>query len=359
MKYSMMSIICIGLVYGCSSNKGEKPVADSLVKKPHYQLMALEKTAVSSYLKLPAQLAAFQEVSIFPKVNGYVKIVLVDVGSKVEKGQLLMKLEAPELEQATLEAKEKMARAKADYSIEKEHYQRLLEASVTAGAISPLDISTVKSKMEADSALCNAEKNNWQMHELIEKYLDVTAPFAGVITERNVHPGALVSAEAKDGKPMLELKQIAHLRLQVDVPESNSGELKQKDTVSFYTSANPGKKMFGIINRVSMNINPQFRSERMEIDVDNRDGSLSPGMYADVILQFRGNLHAFSVPTASVITSTERKYVILIRNGITKITDINTGNQSANRIEIFGDLNPGDSVIANAEEGIKDGIRLK
>ena len=102
-----------------------------------------------------------------------------------------MTLEAPELEQSTMQAKEKYARTKADLSIDREHYNRLLEASQTPGAISPLDLSFVRSKVESDSALSNAAKSNWEMQKTMESYLIVTAPFNGVITERNVHPGAL------------------------------------------------------------------------------------------------------------------------------------------------------------------------
>ena len=167
---------------------------------------------------------------------------MVDIGSKVSQGELLMMLEAPELDQASLQAKEKYARARADFSIDREHYQRLLEASKTAGAISPLYLSAIKSKMDADSALCNAEKANWQMQETMLGYLKVAAPFTGVITERTVNPGTLVSAAEKD-KPMLELKQVSHLRLQVDVPEDMAATLKNNDTVSFFVNAIPGRKM--------------------------------------------------------------------------------------------------------------------
>ena len=245
--YNMKKIVIIISAYlfftACSSNNEDKnKTDDKKIAATHYELATVEKGGVATVIKLPAQLAAYEQVSIFPKVNGYVKTVLVDIGSKVSKGNLLMTLEAPELEQASLQAKERYARSKADYSIDKEHYMRLLEASETAGAISPLDLSTIKSKMEADSSLSNAEKNNWQMQQTMQGYLKVIAPFDGVITERNVHPGALVSAEAKDAKPMLELKQITHLRLEVDVPESIAGSLKNNDSVFFYTSEFPGKK---------------------------------------------------------------------------------------------------------------------
>ncbi|HTB53199.1 MAG TPA: efflux RND transporter periplasmic adaptor subunit [Ferruginibacter sp.] len=354
MKYYIILIFSVLVFSSCSENKAAdtNAVANKPVT-PQYQLAVVKKAGVTTILKLPAQLAAYQEVSIFPKVNGYVKTVLVDIGSKVSKGTLLMVLEAPELEQASLEAKEKYERAKADYSIDQEHYQRLVEASKTPGAISPLDLSTIKAKMEADNALCSAENANWQMQQTMMGYLKVTAPFSGVITERNVHPGALVSAEEKT-IPMLELKQVDLLRLQVDIPEGIAGTLNDKDSIAFYTSAFPGKKMIGVISRKSDNINEQYRSERMEIDVVNKDGSLAPGMYADIVLQSKGNNNGLSVPKSSVVTSTERKYVLVMKKGkITKI-DVSTGNETLDNIEVYGQLQSGDSVITNANDEISE-----
>jgi RND family efflux transporter MFP subunit len=343
------------LFSGCQSAKPEKAKNAETDKKINFVLAAVRATGPSSMIKLPGQLAAYQEVSIFPKVNGYVKNVNVDIGSKVHQGQLLMTLEAPELEQSTMQAKEKYARTKADLSIDREHYNRLLEASQTPGAISPLDLSFVKSKVESDSAVSNAAKSNWQMQETMQAYLVVTAPFSGVITERNVHPGALVSAESKDSKPMLELKEITHLRLQVDIPENLAGTMKVNDTLTFYTSALPGKKITGHISRKSMNVNTQFRSERIEADVINNDELLAPGMYADIVIYSKGNASGFSVPKTSVVTSTERRYVLVVRSGRIIKTDVTTGNETDKSIEVFGKLSKGDSVITDANDEIKEG----
>lgn len=355
MKYYIPLFIFALAFIACSCNSAEsKQPEEKKPAAPQYALATVAKGGVATTIKLPAQLAAYQEVSIFPKVNGYVKTVQVDIGSKVSAGSVLMILEAPELAQAAMQAREKYARSKAEYSIDKEHYLRLLEASATSGAISPLDLSTIKAKMEADSAVSNAEKANWQMQQTMMGYLEVRAPFAGVITERNVHPGALVSAAEKD-KPMLELKQTTHLRLQVDIPENIAGNLKDRDTVSFYVSAFPGKKMTGFIKRQSSNINPKFRSERMEIDVLNKEDMLSPGMYADVVIYPKGNSSALFVPKTAVVTSTERKFVLLVRDGkITRI-DVSTGNETTSNTEIFGAIQAGDSVIAAANDEIKEG----
>jgi RND family efflux transporter MFP subunit len=354
MKYFIFLLAATIILASCSSKVPENKNAE--VQKntlPKYELATVVKGGVANSIKLPAQLAAYQEVSIFPKVNGYVKTVLVDIGSRVSKGALLMELEAPELADAALQAKERYARSKVDFTMDKERYNRLLEASKTAGAISPLDLSTFKAKMDADSALCNAEKANWQMQQTMLGYLRVTAPFSGIITERNIHPGALVNASGRD-KPMLELKQADRLRLEVDIPEAVAANLKNKDTVSFYVSALQGKKLTGFISRSSMNINAQYRSERMEVDVMNKDAVLAPGMFADVVLYSNGNIAALNVPKSAVVTSTERKYVLTVNGDkITKV-DVTTGNATVDKIEVYGAISEGAKVIAVANDEIKE-----
>jgi len=355
MRQKILFAVLIVFLAACGDKKDPAAAATATNAPPRYQLVQAEREKVSQELKLPAQLAAFEEVSIFPKVNGYVKSVQVDIGSNVKKGQVLMLLDAPELEQAVAQAKERYARARSNFIIDRDNYERLKEAALTPGAVSPMDLAGSEGKMEADSALSNAEKVNWQMQQTMLGYLTVIAPFDGVITERNVHPGALVSAEAKDSHPMLELKQVSHLRLQVDVPEDFASTLRVHDTISFYISALPGKRFTGEISRNSMNINRQFRTQRVELDVYNKESLMSPGMYADIILSAKGNPTALSVPQTAVVTSTERKYVLVVKNGRIAKVDVVTGNSSAGKVEVFGNLMPGDSVIANTNDEIKEG----
>ncbi|MDR3717011.1 MAG: efflux RND transporter periplasmic adaptor subunit [Puia sp.] len=356
-QFTIIILFSCTFFYACSDKKDPESKATAPAA-PHYVLARAEKKSVEQTMKLPAQLAAYQEVSIFPKVNGYVTKVLVDIGSHVRQGQLLMVLDAPELEQAVMQAKEKYARAVSDYAISRDNYERLQQASRTPGAISPMDLESARSKRDADSALSNAEKANWHMQQTMMDYLKITAPFDGVITTRNVHPGALVSAESKD-RPMLELKEVEHLRLQVDIPEGIAGSLKSNDSISFYLNAFPGKEMKGRIARVSMNINMQFRSERVELDVYNKNEILAPGMYADVLFYSKGNPAALSVPKSAVITSTERKYVLAVRDGKVVKVDVRTGNENDKYIEVLGDLQPDEEVIANANDEIKEGITIK
>ena len=167
---SIILAIPVLLAAGCSGDHAADKKADPAVSKPHLQTATVAAGGVEQVVKLPAALAAFQQVSIFPKVNGYVTDVRVDVGSHVRQGDLLMTLEAPELVQAAAQAKERYARALAGYRIDRENYQRLAEASATPGAISPMDLATAKAKAVADSALSNSEKANWQAQEAMQDY---------------------------------------------------------------------------------------------------------------------------------------------------------------------------------------------
>jgi RND family efflux transporter MFP subunit len=357
-----LAVCCFVIVGGCTDGRTAPAGVQAAATAGGVQSIdriRLERSALPQLVKLPAQLASFEEVSIFPKVNGYVKEVWVDVGSRVKKGQLLMELEAPELQQASTQARERYARAKLDATISEENYERMWQAAQTPGAVSPMNLASLKAKAEADSTLCNAEKANWQEQEAILGYLKVTAPFDGVISERNVHPGALVSAESRDSKPMLDLQQVDHLRLQVDIPESIAAGLQDKDTIDFYLSAYPGRKMVGHIARKSDLVNSQYRAERMEMDVYNHDGKLAPGMYADVLFYSKGNPEAFTVPRTAVVTSTERKYVIAVRDGKTVKVDVATDNETADRVEITGDLRPGEEVVAHASDELQEGLTVK
>jgi membrane fusion protein, multidrug efflux system len=350
MKLILVSLSSAIIFFSCSSGRNEEKKTSQPGSDPaRVETARVETGGLTITQQIPAQLAAFQEVSIYPKVNGFIKDVFVDIGSAVRKDQVLLQLEAPELMQEVIQAKEKYEKAKADYSLDKDKYHRLNEAARTSGAISPYDLASAQSRMNADSSLVNAEKASWKFQETMVGYLHVTAPFDGVITERNVHPGALVSATDKS-KPMLELKEINHLRLQADVAESVAVQLKTGDTVSYILKALPGKQLKGVIGRISKNITNQLQAERIEADVFNPDNQLIPGMFAELTIKIKGTPGAFTLPKSAVVTTTERKYVVVVKGGVNVKTDVTTGNETAGKIEVFGSLTAGDEVIVNPGE---------
>jgi len=342
MKYLFIILSAI-LFFSCNREQKTQQQSQLKTQKVAIQTTPIAQGGLSVRTKLPAQLAAYEEVSIFPKVNGYVKNVLVDLGSKVDKNQLLMTLDAPELDQVAANAKAEYEKTKSDYDINLEYYNRLMEASQTEGAVSAMDLALNKSKVASSMATMNAAKANWQQQETVLQYLQVRAPFSGIITARNVHPGALVSNSEKD-IPMLELKQVAHLRLQIDVPEYIAANLKIGDSVSFAIPSLNNKELKSVISRIADNVNPEYRTERIELDVMN-SGTLSPGMYVDVTIKAEPAQNVSHVLLSAINTGISGKYIVVKKGNQQQNIEVTTFHQTADSIEIAGNFQVGDSCI--------------
>ncbi len=347
----------IALFCSCGSKEEDKKNSAAPEKKT-YATMALQMRQISGNVQLPGVMQPFQFVQLFPKISGFVKTVAVDRGSVVRQGQLLITLEAPEVEQQVAAAKQKYLQADAIYVNSKDRYRRLLETSLTPGTISPYDLEAAAAKKQGDSATAQGELANFKAQETMRNYLTVTAPFDGVITERNVHPGALAGPGAQNAKPMLVLQQLSKLRLVVDIPEQYATQVKVGDKVHYKANSLPGQDFTGEVSRSSQSLSSNYRSETIEIDVDNWDNRFKPGMFAEVILPTSGSANAFVVPKSAVVTTTERKYVVAVKNSIAKWVDISEGNQSKDSTEIFVNLSNGDQVITNASYRIKDGEKI-
>jgi len=365
MKTIILSCLAVFLLFiGYVLLSSQKPTAMTKSKAPKYKtkqsyiLGKVSQEKVGEVIQLPAEFRAYQAVNIFPKADGFVEKVLVDRGSLVHKGQILMVLDSPESEEKLVSARSNTLKANALLIASREHYLRLKASSKVTGSVSALELETARARMMADSAYAMGEEANFRALSKIREYLTVRAPFDGVITERNVHPGTLVGAGAKMERPMLVLQQHNRLRLVVDIPESYSVGLGQNDNVSYTVSAFPGQTFQGKISRRSDDLNEQFRSETVEIDIPNASGKFKPGMFSEVILASHGTPGALAVPTSAIITSTERQYIICVENGLTRFVDVKRGQQSDEKTEVFGQLTPENQIIVNAREDIKEGTKL-
>lgn len=335
----------------CSSEKPKEKKALATV----YKTATLGKSQISSSVNLPGVMQPFEFTMIYPKVSGFVKDVLVDRGSAVRKGQVLIRLEAPEIEEHASAAKLRYTQAHAMFITSKDRYRRLLETSATPGTVSIYDLAAAKAKMEADSATAQGEWADYKAQADMFNYLTVTAPFDGVITERNVHPGALAGPGAQGSNPMLILQQQSKLRLVINIPEAYSAQIKDGDNIHFKVNAIPGQDFTGKVSRSSNSLNDNYRSETIEVDVDNPKNVFKTGMYAEVELPVSGNASAFVVPKSSIVITTERKYVIAVDDNKAKWIDITEGNQSTDSAEAFGQLTEGQHIITNAGYQIKNG----
>jgi membrane fusion protein, multidrug efflux system len=361
--FAAVSMMACGRNAAASANK-DPAAKDSSVKDPlpgsRYIVGEVTEGRLGSTADLPGVLKPFEMVDIYPKVNGFIREIPVDRGSQVHKGELLVRLEAPEIEQQYYSAKSKYLQVYALYLASKDDYDRLVVANRMPGTVSAHDLELARAKMIADSASTQGEIANYKALEATKDYLTVTAPFDGVITERNVHPGALVGpAQKEEDKPMLVLQQENKLRLVIDVPEVYSNQLSGHSLIRFRVSTLPGKNFQGTISRSAGSLNMKYRSEAIEVDVNNTERLLKPGMYAEVELPVTRNTNSLIVPGSAVVTSQEKRYVIRVQDDQAHWVDITEGNSRNDSVEIFGELRLHDKVIINANDEIKDGASIK
>ena len=351
-------IILSGLFFNivsCSSSESKKTAKENF-EAENYKIISVEARKVSENIKLPGVLEPFEFVQIYPKVNGFIRDIMVDRGSNVHKGQIMMSLDAPELSQKLSSDKLKYMQSLAVFQTSRDHYNRLLQTSKTPGTVSQYDLQAAYSKMIGDSATMQGEMANYQAQETMISYLTVSAPFDGVITERNVHPGALVGPGSQsNGKPMLVLQQQNKLRLVINLPEEYSTQVTDGSIVHFHVNALPGHDFKGTISRSSGTLSEKFRAETIEVDVPNPERLLKAGMYVEAIIPAPGNAMAFKVPNTAIVTTTERKYVVTVKNNKARLVDISEGNKDADTSEVFGKLTPDDKIIANANYTIDEG----
>ena len=337
------------------------------------QVVPVRSQSVERTTVLPGEIVPYQKVALHARANGYVERVLVDRGSVVRQGQLLVSLSAPELIAQTAEAESRVASAesaKAEAEARLAGLQatleRLMKAAETPGAIAGNElVQAEKSVQAAQASVRSAESAVRAARAAVratkqsEAYLRVTAPFAGVITERFVHPGALVGPGSGSAGALLELEQVSRLRLVVAVPETETGSVRRGARVQFRVPAFPGRSFTGVVARVDRSLDPKTRTMPVELDVTNSRNELSPGMYAEVSWPSGGAAQSLLVPPTAVVTTTEHTFVIRVQNGRANWVDVRKGKMAGDAIEVLGPLMPGDLVVRRATDEIRNGATVQ
>ncbi|MBF6571497.1 MAG: efflux RND transporter periplasmic adaptor subunit [Candidatus Binataceae bacterium] len=326
------------------STNDNRPMVDPI---PEVDVVRVVSQKLEATERLPAELAPWEQVAIYPKVQGFVEAIPVDRGSIVRRGQLLVRLSAPELGAQT-------AQARATLSGDKATYERLRVASRTPGAVSTNELELAQALFKADQAKANSL-------ETLASYLVGVAPFDGIITERNVHPGALVgppSEPLQSAVPMLRIEQVSHLRLIVPVPEADASAVAEGTKVEFQVSAWPGRYFTGTISRVSHWVDAKTRTMAVEADVFQATPVLDPGMFAEVMWPLRGEAPSLFVPASAVVESAEATFVERVRQGKVERVSVRRGSTMSDLVEVFGSLNAGDPVVVRGSEELANGTRV-
>jgi RND family efflux transporter MFP subunit len=347
------------------------PAANTALAAVPVETVTVVSKMLDAPVSLPAQLLPYQTVDVYPKVTGFIDSIKVDRGSRVKKGDLLVRLTAPELvaqrsqaESALRSAESQLASAQAKFAADQGTYLHLAAAAKTPGVVADNDLLVANQTAVADKGVVAAAEGNADAARdalrgvtQMESYLTIEAPFSGIVTARNLHPGALVGPASGPGgaMPIIQIVDAEHLRLVVPVPEAQAGATKEGQEVGFTVPAYPGQPFHAPIARISHDIDVNTRTMPVELDVQNRDGRLSPGSFATVLWPVRRDYPTLFVPATAVTSDQQHSFVIRVRNGKAEWVTVQTGQALNTEVEIFGGLQAGDEVLRIASDSSRNG----
>ncbi len=369
-------IFCVALI-GCSSSTVQQPgtnAATSAGSPLQLAVASVESQKLDTSIELPAQIAPYEAVDVYPKVTGFIDAILVDRGSHVKTGDVIARLSAPELvaqrtqaEAALHGAEAQLAAVQAKFASDHGTFLHLQAAAKTPGVVAGNDLQVAEQLAAADNAQLEAASNNVQAARenlrsvaQLESYLEIRAPFDGVVTERNLHPGALVGPTSglSGAQPIVQIESINRLRVIVPVPEAFAAGVREGQQVTFNVPAFPGRAFHAPIARISHDINQSTRTMQVELDLQNAEIQITPGTFTSVQWPIHRSYATLFVPSTAVTTDLQRTFVIRVRQEKAEWVDVKTGATVNGKIEVFGDLQPGEIVAANATDSIRSGTAV-
>lgn len=350
---------------------------------PDVSVVSVKKAAAVGQLALPGNIQAVTEAPILARAEGYIKRRLVDIGDRVSAGQLLAEIEAPDLDQQVRQAQAAVAQAEADLQRARaaldqgqanESIARVTasrwENLVKRGAVSRQENDQYQAQFQAQAAnvqalnraveaskasLAAAQANVGRLSEM-QGYLKVRAPFAGVVTLRNVDVGALVN----NGSTLLfRIAQTNLLRTYVNVPQASAPDIHTGLTAVLDTPELPERKFNGTVTRTSNALDPASRTLLVEVQVPNPEGKLLPGMYVDVDFHLPRKDPPLLLPSDTLLVRPEGTLVAVVRPGNTvHFQAVVVGRDNGSQIEILSGLNQGDLVAASPNDAVQEGAKV-
>jgi RND family efflux transporter MFP subunit len=319
----------------------------------------------------PATTDAFAQANIYARASGYISKREVDIGSRVRAGQLLVEISAPELDHQIAQAEATLAQMQA--TLQQAQANRDLgqvtwnrdNPLVQKGWVTPQQGDTDRLNLKAqEAAVAVAEANikaqTAQLAVLHQQkdYQSVTAPFDGVITQRNVDIGSLVQADATSGTFLFTLMQSDSLRIQLYVPQDEVFGLGPGVDAIIRVPELPGQDFPGKVTRVADALQPGTRTLLTEIDVPNPDHVLSPGLYCTVELKIPRKTPSLILPSEAIIFNARGLSVAVVENGIAHLHNVNVVRDFGTRIEVNSGVNDGDQVILTPPVDLADGQKV-
>jgi len=315
--------------------------------------------APTNEIVLPGNTQAFTDAPIFARTNGYVKSWHVDIGTRAKKGQLLAEIETPEVDQQLQQARADLQTAQANLR-QAEITADRWEALWKTNSVSKQETDVAVSAFHAMKATVDSNTSNVRRLEELQGFQKIYAPFDGVITARNTDIGALINSGASTPtQELFHLAAINILRVFVAVPQLYAQAVRPGATAFLTLDEFPGKTFSGTIARNSNSIDPASRTLLVEVDVDNRSGTLLPGAYVSVHLKLPQSVSSVTLPANTLLFRSEGLRVGVVRNGRAQLVPVTIGRDYGNSVEVVTGLQPTDPVIINPSDSLIDGTAVR
>jgi RND family efflux transporter MFP subunit len=384
------SVAAVWAIVRHTEADNEKPVQAPGVDRVA-SVVRVERGNLGAPLTLAGAFKPFQDVDVHAKVAGYIKRIYVDVGSHVKEGQTLAVLEVPELvaeltgaEAARQRAREEVTRAESDLEGAKSThvavhamYERLSQAAhERAGLVAQQEVDDAQAKDQstgaqvssAEAALSAAQQAlavaqaTYEQYKALSAYTQITAPYAGVVTVRYADTGSLIAAgtsESKQAEPVVRLAQISVLRLVLPIPESIAARIKLGDPIKVHVEA-LNVDTVGRVARFADALNEETRTMHTEIDFQNPDGKLLPGMYVIATVPITQKLDALTLPVEAVERKDNNEGTVLVVNdqSVLEQRKVQLGIQGNTRIEIVSGVKEGDRVVIGSRSDFREGMKV-
>jgi RND family efflux transporter MFP subunit len=385
---TIVGLIVVGFVTGyLPRQKREQVLAaeskDNARSLPTINFARVERSATKTQLVLPGNVQAMTEAPVLARASGYIRKRYKDIGDRVHGGDIMAEIEAPELDQQILQANAALDQSKssvqqAEAAVEQGKANENL-AKVTAGRWDNLQKRGVVSKQENDTyqaqwaaqqanvqalgkALAAAQSNvgavqaNLERLKQLKTYQTVRAPFDGVVTVRNVDTGALVN---EANTLLYRVAQTGSLRVYVNLPQSESENVRPGQHATLTIAELPGKKFDGTVTRTSNALDPTSRTLLTELQVANTAGLLLPGMYAQVDLSVPRRDPPLLIPGDTLVVRSDGPQVAVIGEGDTvHFTRVQLGRDFGDRLEVLSGLEEGQRLAVNPSDAVSEGAKV-
>jgi len=359
------AVLLVLITAGAVTFLNKKSETDALAKEteavsvPTVAVVQPQTEPGNDELVLPGNLQAFEESPIFARTNGYLLRWYKDMGSKIQKGELLAAIDTPEVDQELSQARASREQIKAALGLAKISADRWANLRKTDSVSQQEADQQASGYQQALANLAAADANVRRLEEL-ESFKNVYAPFSGVLTRRNVDPGALINSGAQaTGKELFDIARVDPLRVYVSVPQAYAPNMKVGMKATVTLQEFPGQKFLGTIARTADAIDPATRTLNTEVDVPNKDGKLLPGSFGQVHFATGTSIPRITIPVNAMLFRAEGPRVAVVdKDGNVHLRPISIGRDFGATLEILGGLEVSDQIVINPSDSLEDGQKV-